>query len=47
MSTKVATGKSDDELQQHDNKMRVWTRSEKFREVEKLWLGEKAQRECQ
>ena len=25
---KIATGKSYDELLQHDNKMRIWTRSE-------------------
>ena len=31
---KMATGKSDDELKQLDNKMRIWTRSGKFREVE-------------
>ena len=31
---KMATGKSDDELIQHDNKMRIWTRSGKFRKVE-------------
>ena len=30
----MATGKSDDELIQHDNKMRIWTRSGKFRKVE-------------
>ena len=30
---KMATGKSDDELLQHD-KMRIWTRSGKFRKVE-------------
>ena len=32
--TKMATGKSDDELIQLDNKMRIWTRSGKFRKVE-------------
>ena len=32
---KMATGKSDDELLQHD-KMKIWTRSGKFRKVEKL-----------
>ena len=42
-----ATGKSYDELLQHDNKLRISTRSGKFRKVEKLWLGDKAQRECQ
>ena len=31
---KMATGKSDDELIQLDNKMRIWTRSGKFRKVE-------------
>ena len=31
---KMATGKSEDELLQHDNKMRIWTRSGKFRKVE-------------
>ena len=31
---KMATGKSDDELIQHDNKMRIWTRSGTFRKVE-------------
>ena len=31
---KMATGKSDDELIHHDNKMRIWTRSGKFRKVE-------------
>ena len=31
---KMATVKGDDELIQHDNKMRIWTRSGKFREVE-------------
>ena len=41
---KMATGKSDVELLQHDNKMRIWTRSGK---VENLWLGDKAQRERQ
>ena len=30
----MASGKSDDELTQHDNKMRIWTRSGKFRKVE-------------
>ena len=30
----MATGKSDDELIQHDNKMRIGTRSGKFRKVE-------------
>ena len=44
---KIATGKSYDELLQHDNKLRIWTRSGNFRKVEKLWLGDKAQRECQ
>ena len=43
---KMATGKIDDELLQHD-KMRIWTRSEKFRKVEKLWLGDTSQRERQ
>ena len=43
---KMATGKSDDELVQHD-KMRIWTRSGKFRKVENLLLGDKAQRERQ
>ena len=38
---KIATGKSYDELPQHDNKMRIWTRSGK------LSLGDKAQRERQ
>ena len=33
---KMATRKSDDELPQHDNKLRIWTRSEKFRKVEYL-----------
>ena len=28
---KMATGKSDDELLQHDNKLRIWTRSGKFK----------------
>ena len=32
---KMATGKKDDELLQLDNKMRIWTRSGKFRKVEK------------
>ena len=41
------TGKSYDELPQHDNKMRIWTRSGKFRKVENQWLGDKAQRERQ
>ena len=31
---KMATEKSDDELIQHDNKMRIGTRSGKFRKVE-------------
>ena len=31
---KMATGKSDDELIQLDDKMRIWTRSGKFRKVE-------------
>ena len=31
----MATRKRDDELIQHDNKMRIWTRSGKFRKVEK------------
>ena len=31
---KMATGKSDDELIQLDNKMTIWTRSGKFRKVE-------------
>ena len=31
---KMATGKSDDGLIQRDNKMRIWTRSGKFRKVE-------------
>ena len=31
---KMATGKSDDELLQHDSKLRIWTRSGKFRKVE-------------
>ena len=31
---KMATGKSDDELIQHDNKMRIGTLSGKFRKVE-------------
>ena len=31
---KMATGKNDDELTQLDNKMRIWTRSGKFRKVE-------------
>ena len=31
---KMATGKSDDELIQPDNKMRIGTRSGKFRKVE-------------
>ena len=31
---KMAPGKSDDELLQHDNKLRIWTRSGKFRKVE-------------
>ena len=44
---KMATGKSDDELRQHDNKLRMGTRSGKFRKVENLWLGDKAQRERQ
>ena len=44
---KMATGKSDDELLLHDNKLRIWTRSERFRKVENLWLGDKAQRERQ
>ena len=30
----MATGKSDDELLQHDNKLRIWTRSGIFRKVE-------------
>ena len=30
----MATGKSDDELIQLDNEMRIWTRSGKFRKVE-------------
>ena len=30
---KMATGKSDDELIQSDNMMRIWTRSGKFRKV--------------
>ena len=30
----MATRKSDDELLQHDNKLRIWTRSGKFRKVE-------------
>ena len=30
----MATGKSDDELIQHDNKMRIRTRSGQFRKVE-------------
>ena len=30
----MATGRSDDELIQLDNKMRIWTRSGKFRKVE-------------
>ena len=29
----MATGKSDDELLQHDNKLRFWTRSGKSRMV--------------
>ena len=44
---KITTGKSYDELLQHDKKMRIWTRSENFRKVENLWLSDKAQRECQ
>ena len=32
---KMATGKSDEELTHHDNKMRILTRSGKFREVDK------------
>ena len=44
---KMATGKSDDELIQLDDKMRIGTRSGKFRKVENLWLGDKAQRERQ
>ena len=36
---KMATGKSDDELLQHDNKLRTWTRSGKFRIVEKPELS--------
>ena len=30
----MATGKSDDELIQLDNKMRIWTQSGQFRKVE-------------
>ena len=40
---KMATWKSDDELIQHDNKLRIGTRSGKFRKVENpecLWLGD-------
>ena len=47
---KMATGKSEDELIQHDNKLRIWTRSGKFRKWKiqnYLWLGDKAQRERQ
>ena len=33
--TKWLQGKSDDELIKHDNKMKIWTRSGKFRKVEK------------
>ena len=39
---KMATGKSDDELLQHDNKMRIWTRSEKFRKVKFSMSGEQS-----
>ena len=31
---KLATGKSDDELTQLDDKVRIWTRSGKFRKME-------------
>ena len=31
---RMATGKSDDELLQHDNNFRIWKRSGKFRKVE-------------
>ena len=36
---KMATGNSDDELIQHDNKMRIGTRSGKFRKVENRELS--------
>ena len=39
MCAKKATGKSDDELLQHDNKLRIWTRSEKFRNVKLSMSG--------
>ena len=42
---KMATGKSDDELIQSDNKVRNWTRSgnsEKWKIQNCLWLGDKA-----
>ena len=42
---KMSTGESDDELIQLDDKMRLWTRSEKIRKVKKLWLGDEAQHE--
>ena len=44
---KMATGKNDDELTQFDDKMRIWTRSGKFRKWKIqncLLLGAKAQR---
>ena len=36
---KMATGKSDDELLQLDDKMRIWTRSGKFSKVDKPELS--------
>ena len=41
----ITTDKSYDELLQHDNKMRIWTRSGKTKIMYEV--GDKAQHECQ